>query len=65
MIGYRLDFSNTAKKDLKFFKKSGNLAISKKIKQLLIEVSEHPSLEQGNLNNLNTIFQGIGLEELT
>lgn len=56
MIGYRLDFSNTAKKDLKFFKKSGNLAISKKIKQLLIEVSEHPYIGAGKPEQLKHDF---------
>lgn len=58
MIVYRLDFSNTAKKDLKFFKKSGNLVILKKIKQLLVEVSKHPYEGTGKPEQLKFDFSG-------
>jgi toxin YoeB len=42
--------STEAKKDLKFWKKSGNKQIQKKIKELLIDIEEHP-------------FTGIGQPE--
>jgi toxin YoeB len=39
---YHLDFSNQAKTDIDFHKKSGNKAILKKILVLLSELTEHP-----------------------
>ena len=41
-MGYQLDFSNQAKNDINFHKKSGNKTILKKILVLLYELSEHP-----------------------
>ncbi|MCB9202942.1 MAG: Txe/YoeB family addiction module toxin [Flavobacteriales bacterium] len=39
---YRLDYTEKTKKDIDFFKKSGNLNLIKKIFNLLNEISEHP-----------------------
>ena len=41
-MSYHLDFSNQAKSDIDFYKKSGNKAILKKIFTLLNELIEHP-----------------------
>ncbi len=41
-MNYHLDFSNQAKNDIDFHKKSGNKAILKKILVLLNELTEHP-----------------------
>jgi toxin YoeB len=49
-MSYHLDFSDQAKNDIDFHKKSGNKAILKKIFILLNELIEHP-------------FEGIGKPE--
>jgi len=41
-MSYHLDFTDSAKKDIAFFKKSGNKAILKKLFLLLNEIAEHP-----------------------
>ena len=41
-MSYHLDFSNQAKSDIDFHKKSGNKAILKKLFVLLNELTEHP-----------------------
>jgi toxin YoeB len=41
-MNYILDFTDDAKSDLKFHKKSGNKAILKKIVTFLEEITEHP-----------------------
>lgn len=41
-MSYVLDFTDDAKLDLKFHKKSGNKAILKKIVIFLEEITEHP-----------------------
>lgn len=41
-MSYTLDFTDDAKSDLKFHKKSGNKAILKKIVTFLEEILEHP-----------------------
>lgn len=41
-MSYHLDFSNQAKSDIEFYKKSGNKAVLKKIFTLLNELTEHP-----------------------
>lgn len=50
-MGYHLDFTENAQKELTFHKKSGNKVILKKILKLLEELSEHP-------------FDGTGKPEL-
>jgi toxin YoeB len=50
-MSYHLDFSDQAKKDIDFHKKSGNKTILKKIFVLLNELTEHP-------------FEGTGKPEL-
>jgi toxin YoeB len=41
-MNYHLDFSNQAKNDIEFYKKSGNKVILKKLFTLLNELTEHP-----------------------
>lgn len=41
-MGYQLDFSDQAKKDIDFHKKSGNKVTLKKLFVLLNELTEHP-----------------------
>jgi toxin YoeB len=41
-MSYHLDFSDQAKSDIDFHKKSGNKAVLKKIFVLLNELTEHP-----------------------
>ncbi|MCW2118036.1 Txe/YoeB family addiction module toxin [Flavobacterium sp. 7A] len=41
-MSYHLDFSNQAKSDIEFHKKSGNKAVLKKLLILLNELIEHP-----------------------
>ena len=41
-MSYHLDFSNQAKNDIEFYKKSGSKVILKKILALLNELTEHP-----------------------
>jgi toxin YoeB len=41
-MSYHLDFSNQAKNDIDFHKKSGNKAILKKLFVLLNELIDHP-----------------------
>lgn len=50
-MSYFLEFSEQAKNDIAFHKKSGNKAILKKLFLLLNEISEHP-------------FEGTGKPEL-
>jgi toxin YoeB len=46
-MNYHLDFSDQAKNDIDFHKKSGNKAVLKKILVLLNELTEHPFLGTG------------------
>ncbi|AWG20788.1 hypothetical protein FFWV33_04150 [Flavobacterium faecale] len=41
-MSYHLDFSNQAKSDIEFHKKSGNKAVLKKLLILLNDLIEHP-----------------------
>lgn len=50
-MSFHLDFSDQAKNDIDFHKKSGNKAVLKKILVLLNELTEHP-------------FEGTGKPEL-
>lgn len=50
-MSFNLDFSDQAKNDIDFHKKSGNKAVLKKILVLLNELTEHP-------------FEGTGKPEL-
>lgn len=50
-MSFHLDFSDQAKSDIDFHKKSGNKAVLKKIFELLKELIEHP-------------FEGTGKPEL-
>ena len=41
-MAYLLNFTKQAVEDIEFFKRSGNKAVLKKLKVLLVELSEHP-----------------------
>lgn len=41
-MSYHLDFTDKAKKDIAFFKKSGNKSVLKKLFVLLDEIAEQP-----------------------
>lgn len=49
-MGYTIDFSDRAKKDLKAFKKTGDRTITKKIFRLIQDIEKNP-------------FEGIGKPE--
>ena len=55
MSNYSLRFSNQAKEDILFHKKSGNKAIINKITLLLNEIVLHPHKELANPNNLSLL----------
>lgn len=50
LSNYRVSFTTQARKDLGFWKKSGNLNVIKKIEQLILAAKENP-------------FEGIGKPE--
>lgn len=50
-MSYQLDFTKQANDDIEFHKKSGNLALLKKLLTLFLELTEHP-------------FDGTGKPEL-
>jgi len=43
-MSYQLDFSDTATKDIKSFRKSGDKILLKKLNRLLVEIIEQPPL---------------------
>ena len=57
-MSYHLDFTDSAKKDISFFKKSGNKAILKKLFLLLTEISEHPYTGTGKPEALKHQLSG-------
>lgn len=56
---YNLDFSDKAKKDIDFFKKSGNKAILKKILVLSQELIKHPFTGTGKPEPLKHELTGM------
>ena len=57
-MSYQLDLSDTAKKDINAFKKSGNKNILKKINRLLSEIIDHPYRGTGKPEQLKHEFSG-------
>jgi toxin YoeB len=57
-MSYHLDFTDSANKDITFFKKSGNKAILKKLFLLLDEITEHPYTGTGKPEALKHQLSG-------
>jgi toxin YoeB len=57
-MSYALDFTDDAKSDLKFHKKSGNKATLKKIVTFLEEITEHPFTGTGKPEPLKHDLSG-------
>ena len=57
-MSYHLGFTESAKKDIAFFKKSGNKAILKKLFLLLNEIAEHPYTGTGKPEALKHQLSG-------
>jgi toxin YoeB len=57
-MNYQLDLSDTATKEVKAFKKSGNKALLKKINRLLIEIIDNPCIGTGKPEQLKHEFSG-------
>ena len=57
-MGYHLDFSDQANKDIDFHKKSGNKALLKKLFVLLEELTEHPTKGIGKPEQLKHSLTG-------
>lgn len=57
-MSYHLDFTDRARKDIAFFKKSGNKAIQNKLLLLLNEISEHPYTGTGKPEALKHQLSG-------
>lgn len=58
-MSYELDFSDQAKSDIDFHKKSGNKAVLKKIFVLLNELTEHPFEGTGKPESLKHNLTGL------
>ncbi len=57
-MGYHLDFSDQANKDIYFHKKSGNKTLLKKLFVLLKELTEHPTTGTGKPEQLKYNLTG-------
>jgi toxin YoeB len=57
-MSYYLDFSQQAKSDIDFHKKTGNKAVLKKLFVLLDELTEHPFTGTGKPEQLKYILAG-------
>ena len=58
-MSYHLDFTNKAKEDISFHKKSGNKPIQKKLLVLLNELAEHPFTGTGKPEQLKHNLSGL------
>ncbi len=58
MGSYRLELKETAKEHLRLIKKSGNLAMFKKITKLFEELEQHPTTGSGNPEQLKHELSG-------
>jgi len=58
-------FSNKAKEDLLFWKKSGNKGVQKKIRELLEDISEHPFSGIGKPEELKGNLTGFWSRRIT
>nr|WP_299204572.1 Txe/YoeB family addiction module toxin [uncultured Brumimicrobium sp.] len=57
-MSYQLDFSDTATKDIKSFRKSGDKVLLKKLNRLLVEIIEHPYTGTGKPEQLKHELSG-------
>jgi toxin YoeB len=64
-MSYTLLFTNQAKKDIQYHKKSGNLIAFKKIQTLLIEIAEHPFSGSGKPEALKYDLTGFWSRRIT
>lgn len=55
---YQLEFTDQAKEDIEALKKAGNIALLKKIRSLLIELTEHPFSGTGKPEPLKYSLEG-------
>lgn len=55
---YQLEFTDQAKADIETLKKSGNIVLLKKIRSLLIELTEHPFSGTGKPEPLKYSLEG-------
>jgi len=55
----KIEFSNTARKDIEYHRKSGNQAILNKINSLILEISETPFSGTGKPEPLKYDLSGI------
>jgi toxin YoeB len=58
-MAYHLDFTDKAKEDIAFFKKTGNKAILNKLQSLLGELSDHPFTGTGKPEALKHNLSGL------
>jgi toxin YoeB len=58
-MSFNLDFSEQSKKDIDFYKKTGNKAILKKLLFLLEELAEHPFEGTGKPEALKHQLSGL------
>ncbi len=64
-MSYTLLFTDQAKKDIQFHKKSGNLIAFKKIQNLLIEIAEYPFSGSGKPEPLKYDLTGYWSRRIT
>jgi len=57
-MSYVIEFTEEALRDIEKLKKSGNVAIAKKIRQLLYELKDHPYTGTGKPERLKYEFHG-------
>jgi toxin YoeB len=57
-MNLQLTFTDTARKDIELFKKSGDKSILKKLHTLLIGISEHPTIGTGKPEQLKHELSG-------
>lgn len=58
-MSYILEFTKQANQDIDFHKKSGNMAVLKKIHTLLLELTEHPFTGTGKPEPLKYELAGL------
>ena len=51
-MSYEIIYEDSALKDIKAIKKSGNKSLLKKLTNLLVEISEHPRIGTGQVEQL-------------
>lgn len=64
-MSYVIEFTDQALADIERLKKSGNVAVSKKIRKLLDELKEHPHTGTGKPERLKHDFNGYWSRRIT